>query len=116
MASLEDYLRNFATAGSGFAFPTNQHVVIETLAASSSQGAREYYPPSNGFLVLWLEAVGACAEVREDGGVHMLSTNQDSTWAKVAIPCARGRRYNYVVFGTSIKQGEFYFVPSLGSQ
>lgn len=116
MASLEDYLRNFAKAGSRFAFPTGQRIVVETLTLSSPQGDREYYPPSDGFLVLWFEAVDACAEVREDGGLQLLSTNPGSTWAKASIPCARGRRFVYSVWGTSIKQGEFYFVPSLGSQ
>ena len=115
MASLEDCLRNFAKAGSGFAFPSESCIVVESFTSASGQGDREYVPPANGFCVIWLEGTGVDAEIRKDGGLQTLSTNSTSSWAKACFPCTRGRKIYYAIWGT-FKQGEFYFVPSLGSQ
>lgn len=115
MASLEDYLRNFAKTGSGFAFPSERCIVIENFASTSSPGDREYVPPANGFCVIWLEGIGVDAEIRKSGGAQSLSSNSASSWAKACIPCTRGQKLNYAPWG-AFKRGEFYFVPSLGSQ
>ena len=115
MASLEDYLRNFAKAGSGFAFPSERCIVIESFTSASRPGDREYVPPANGFCVIWLEGTGIDAEIRQNGSLQTLSTNSTSSWAKACMPCTRGRKLSYAPWGT-FKQGEFYFVPSLGSQ
>lgn len=115
MASLKDYLRNFAKAGSGQAFPSERCIVIESFTSTSSAGEREYVPPANGFCVIWLEGTGVDAEIRQDGSLQTLSTNRTSSWAKACMPCTRGRKLSYALWGT-FKRGEFYFVPSLGSQ
>ena len=48
MASLEDYLRNFAKAGSRQVLPSGQQIVIETVGSSTQEGEREYVPPVDG--------------------------------------------------------------------
>lgn len=115
MASLKDCLRNFAKAGSGFAFPSESCIVVESFTSTSTEGERTYVAPSNGFCVIWLNGTNTSAELRKDGGAQALSTNNFATWAKASIPCTRGQMISYAPWGT-ITQGEFYFVSSLGSQ
>ena len=115
MASLEDYLRNFAKAGSGFAFPSERCIIIESFAPATEQGNREYVPPENGLCVIWLEGTQVDAEIRKDGGIQTLAITSAAPWAKACVPCTRGQRIYYAIWG-AFKQGEFYFVPSLGSQ
>lgn len=118
MASLEDCLRNFAKAGSGFASPsTTQHIVVETAGPSTVSGYREYIPPADGYVVIWCEGSSdVAAELRIDRSVQQLSSNDAALWGKATIPCVRGQKLYYAFWGQGFKQGEFYFVPSLGSQ
>lgn len=117
MASLKDCLRNFGKASSGLAFPSAQRIVVRTLGASSTEEICEYTPPSGGYACIWVNGTSnTAAEIRDPDFVQQLATNPDSTWAKVFIPCTRGRKVIFSVWGAGIKQGEFYFVPSLGSQ
>ena len=95
MASLEDYLRNFAKTGSGFAFPSERCIVIESFASTSSPGDREYVPPANGFCVIWLEGTGVDAEIRKSGGAQSLSSNSTFDGAAQNIK-AHIRFYPYV--------------------
>ena len=95
MASLEDYLRNFAKAGSRQVLPSGQQIVIETVGSSTQEGEREYVPPVDGYVVVWCEGTsGVSAEIRIDRSIQLY----------------------YALWGSGFKQGEFYFVPSLGSQ
>ena len=117
MASLEDYLRNFAKAGSRQVLPSGQQIVIETVGSSTQEGEREYVPPVDGYVVVWCEGTsGISAEIRIDRSIQLLSANALATWGKAWIPCTRGQKLYYALWGSGFKQGEFYFVPSLGSQ
>lgn len=118
MASLEDCLRNFGKASSRLAFPSARRtVVIETVGPSTVAGNREYTPPADGYVVAWAEgSVGITVELHIDGSLQQLSSNDHALWGKATIPCTRGQKLYYALWGSGFKQGEVYFVPSLGSQ
>lgn len=117
MASLKDCLRNFGKASSRLAFPAAQHIVVETVGPSTVAGIREYIPPADGYAVLWAEgSVGVTVEIRIDASLQQLSSNDTALWGKATMPCTRGQKLYYAFWGEGFKQGEFYFVPSLGSQ
>lgn len=118
MPALKDCLRNFGKASSRLAFPSAQRtVVIETVGSSTVAGNREYTPPADGYVVMWAEgSVGVTVELRIDYSLQQLSSNAAASWGKATIPCTRGQKLYYAFWGSGFKQGEVYFVPSLGSQ
>lgn len=119
MPALKDCLRNFGKASSRLAFPSAQRtVVIETVGSSTVAGTREYTPPADGYVVMWAEgSAGVIVEfLSGSGGLQQLSANATASWGRATIPCTRGQKLYYAFWGSGFKQGEVYFVPSLGSQ
>lgn len=118
MASLKDHLRNFGKASSRLAFPSARRtVVIETVGPSTAAGMRGYVPPADGYVAMWVEgSAGVTVELLIDGSLQQLSSNDSASWGKATIPCTRGQKLFYAFWGSGFKQGEVYFVPSLGSQ
>lgn len=119
MPALKDCLRNFGKASSRLAFPSAQRtVVIETVGPSTTAGVRDYIPPADGYVSLWAEgSAGVIVEfLSGSGGLQQLSSNATASWGRTTIPCTRGQKLNYAFWGSGFKQGEVYFVPSLGSQ
>lgn len=115
MASLKDYLRNFAKASSRFAFPTKQKITVGKITSSTNAGRRDYVPPCDGYLVVW--ATGTAIETYATSQyVEQLSTNPSGTVGRAFCPCAKGDVASWGVWGSSFTDGEVYFVPSLGSQ
>ena len=118
MASLEDCLRNFGKASGRLAFPSAHHtVVIETVGSSTVAGNREYTPPADGYVTMWAEgSADVTVDLHADYSLQQLSSNGSASWGKATIPCTRGQKLYYAFWGSGFKQGEVYFVPSLGSQ
>lgn len=117
MASLEDYLRNFAKAGSGFAFPSWETVDIESFGASTGAGSRTYVAPANGYLALWVNATpDTSAEVFSGHACQQLSTSPQKEWDRCFVPCRKGQECQYAVYGGEFIQGKAMFVYSEGSQ
>ena len=116
MASLEDYLRNFAKAGSGFAFPSRKTVDLESFGASTGGGFRTYVAPANGYLALFVNATAnTSAEVFSDFACQQLSSNPSNEWARCFVPCRKGQECHYAVYGDGFIQGKAMFVYSEGS-
>ena len=116
MASLEDYLRNFAKAGSGFAFPSWKTVDLESFGTSTGSGSRTYVAPANGYLALWVNATAnAFAEVFSGDACQQLSTNPTKEWARCFVPCRKGQGCHYAVYGDGFIRGKAMFVYSEGS-
>lgn len=118
MPALKDCLRNFGKASSRLAFPSARRtVVIETVGSSTAAGMRGYIPPADGYVAVWAEgSAGVTVELLIDGSLQQLSSNDAALWGKATIPCTRGQQLYYALWGAGFKQGEVYFVPSLGSQ
>lgn len=116
MASLKDYLRNFAKAGSGFAFPSWKIVELESFGASTGNGNRTYVAPANGYLAIWVNATAnVSAEAFSGHGCQQLSTNPTKEWARCFVPCGKGQECQYAVYGDGFVQGRAVFVYSEGS-
>lgn len=116
MASLEDYLRNFAKTGSGFAFPSGKTVDIESFGASTENGVRTYVAPANGYLTLWVNATtNASVEAISGYACQQLSSNPSKDWARCFVPCRKGQECQYAVYGEMFIQGQVTFVYSEGS-
>lgn len=115
MASLEDYLRNFAKAGSGLAFPSWKTVDLESFGASTGSGVRTYVAPANGYLTLWVNAT-ANASAEAFSSCLQLSTSPQKEWARCFVPCRKGQECQYAVYGDRFIQGKATFVYSEGSQ
>lgn len=117
MASLEEYLRNFAKAGSGFAFPGWKVVDLESFGTSTNPGLRSYVAPADGYLAIWVNATAnGSAEVVSGYACQQISTNPSYTWAKCFAPCRKGQDCQYAVYGDGFVQGKAMFVHSGGSQ
>lgn len=117
MASLEDCLRNFAKAGSGFAFPSARFVVLETFGATTTAGERKYIPPADGYISLYLNATsGTVVEAYARYTCQQLSSHYSGQWARCCVPCKKGSECLYRVLGAGIIQGQAVFVYSEGSQ
>lgn len=116
MASLEDYLRNFAKAGSGFAFPSRKTVDLESFGASTGSGVRTYVAPANGYFTLFVNATAyASAEAFSGYACQQLSSNPSKEWARCFVPCRKGQECQYAVYGERFIQGKAMFVYSEGS-
>ena len=116
MASLEDYLRNFAKAGSGFAFPSWKTVDLESFGASTGSGVRTYVAPANGYLTLFVNATDyATAEAFSGSACQQLSSSPSKEWARCFVPCRKGQECHYAVYGERFIQGKAMFVYSEGS-
>lgn len=116
MASLKDYLRNFAKAGSGFAFPSRKTVDLESFGASTGSGVRTYVAPANGYLTLFVNATAsASAEAFSGYTCQQLSSNPSKEWARCFVPCRKGQECQYAVYGERFIQGKAMFVYSEGS-
>lgn len=116
MASLEDYLRNFAKAGSGFAFPSWKTVDLESFGVSTEMGFRTYVAPANGYLALFVNATAnTSAEVFSGYACQQLSSNPSNEWARCFVPCRKGQECQYAVYGDGFIQGKAMFVYSEGS-
>lgn len=116
MASLEDCLRNFVKAGSGFAFPSMKTVDLESFGASTGSGARTYVAPANGYLALFVNATAnASAEVFSGYACQQLSSSPSKEWARCFVPCRKGQVCQYAVYGDGFIQGRAMFVYSEGS-
>lgn len=113
MASLEDYLRNFAKAGSGFAFPSGKTVDLESFGASTGAGSRTYVAPANGYLALWVNATAeAFAEVFSGYACQQLSSNPSRRGLDALSLVGRGKSVNTpcTVKG-SFKERRCSFIP-----
>ena len=116
MASLKDYLQNFAKASSGLSSPGGNRIVVKTISSNFVSGSYRYTAPTCGFLCLYANGTRLSAEAYVEGKCATLSTNPESAWARCFIPCNKGERVTWAIWGSAFVLGEVYFVKTIGSQ
>lgn len=123
MASLEDYLRNFAKAGSGFAFPSTGRVSYAPVVDTGNGAWGHETAPSVGlFVIKFVDAnIGYWDLQNQTSHVNTCGATIDQRTGASYVPCNKGDAIAYHLGSTNgqtpnASAVEVYFVPSLGSQ
>lgn len=123
MASLEDYLRNFATAGSGFAAPSARWVSFTPVVDTGNEAWGHETAPSVGlFVIKFANAnIGYWDIQNQTSHANTCGPSLGQHTGASYVPCNKGDAITYHLGSTSgqtpnASAVEVYFVPSLGSQ
>ena len=123
MASLEDYLRNFVKAGSGFAAPSARWVSFTPVVDTGNEAWGHETAPSVGlFVIKFVNAnIGYWDIQNRTSHTNTCGASLDQHTGASYVPCNKGDAIAYHLGSTSgqtpnASAVEVYFVPSLGSQ
>ncbi len=123
MASLEDYLRNFAKAGSGFAAPSARWVSFTPVVDTGNEAWGHETAPSVGlFVIKFVNAnIGYWDLQNQTSHTNTCGATIDQRTGASYVPCNKGDAIAYHLGSTNgqtpnASAVEVYFVPSLGSQ
>lgn len=123
MASLEDYLRNFAKAGSGFAAPSARWVSFTPVVDTGNEAWGHETAPSVGlFVIKFVNAnIGYWDIQNRTSHTNTCGATIGQRTGASYVPCNKGDAIAYHLGSTNgqtpnASAVEVYFVPSLGSQ
>lgn len=123
MASLEDYLRNFVKAGSGFAAPSARRVSFTPVIDTGNEALGHETAPSVGlFVIKFVNAnIGYWDIQNQTSHANTCGAAPGQSTGASYVPCNKGDSIIYHLGSTSgqtpnASAVEVYFVPSLGSQ
>ena len=123
MASLEDYLRNFAKAGSMFAAPSRGRVSYTPVVDTGSGVWGQETAPSVGlFVIKFVGAnIGYWDIQNQTSHANTCGASLGHSTGASYVPCNKGDAIAYHLGSTNgqtpnASTVEVYFVPSLGSQ
>ena len=123
MASLEDYLRNFVKAGSGFAAPSARWVSFTPVVDTGNEAWGHETAPSVGlFVIKFVNAnIGYWDIQNQTSHANTCGAAIGQRTGASYVPCNKGDAIAYHLGSTSgqtpnASAVEVYFVPSLGSQ
>ena len=123
MASLEDYLRNFVKAGSGFAAPSARWVSFTPVVDTGNEAWGHETAPSVGlFVIKFVNAnIGYWDIQNQTSHANTCGAAIGQHTGASYVPCNKGDSIRYHLGSTSgqtpnASAVEVYFVPSLGSQ
>lgn len=123
MASLEDYLRNFAKAGSGFAAPSARRVSFTPVVDTGNGAWGHETAPSVGlFVIKFVDANISYWDIQnQTSHANTCGAALGQRTGASYVPCNKGDSITYHLGSTSGQTSnasaiEVYFVPSLGSQ
>ena len=123
MASLEDYLRNFVKAGSGFAAPSARRVSFTPVVDTGNGVWGHETAPSVGlFVIKFVDANIGYWDIQNQGShINTCGATIGQRTGASYVPCNKGDSIAYHLGSTNgqtpnASAVEVYFVPSLGSQ
>lgn len=123
MASLEDYLRNFAKAGSGFAALSARWVSFTPVVDTGNEAWGHETAPSVGlFVIKFVNAnIGYWDIQNQTSHANTCGAAIGQRTGAGYVPCNKGDAITYHLGSTTgatpnASAVEVYFVPSLGSQ
>lgn len=123
MASLEDYLRNFVKAGSGFAAPSARWVSFTPVVDTGNEAWGHETASSVGlFVIKFVNAnIGYWDIQNQTSHANTCGAAIGQHTGASYVPCNKGDSITYHLGSTSgqtpnASAVEVYFVPSLGSQ